>query len=112
MGKMRWAAGLLTASLLLLTAGAAWADRVPSEKVEVPRDPGARGDIAVPVTTNGFGNLGVYQGVAVRIYATPVVNAPHNPGARPVYNLPFYGGSQAFGWGEGVVSRPKSVVPH
>ncbi len=68
--------------------------------------------IAVPVTTNGYGNLGVYQGIAVRIYVTPVVDAPINPGARPVYNLPFYGASQAFGSSNGVVTRPKSVVPH
>ena len=65
------------------------------------------------MTTNGFSNLGVYQGVAVQIYTTPIVDAPRNPGARPVYNLPFYGASQAFGWSEGVVSRPKpAVVPH
>ena len=112
MNRWRWVAGPLVLGLMLLTAAACRADRVPSQKVEIPRDPGVRPVVAVPVTTNGFGNLGVYQGIAVRIYATPVVDDPKNPQARPVYNLPFYGGSQAFGSSEGVVSRPKAVVPH
>ena len=63
------------------------------------------------MTTNGFGNLGVYQGIAVRIYATPVVDEPRNPQARPVYNLPFYGASQAFGSSNGVDSRPEYFMP-
>ncbi len=107
----RWAVGLLVPVLMLLTAAAARAERVPSHKTEIPRDPGVLPVVAVPVTTNGFGNLGVYQGIAVRIYATPVVDEPRNPQARPVYNLPFYGASQAFGSSNGVDSRPKYFMP-
>jgi hypothetical protein len=35
--------------------------------------------------------------VAPRIYSSPIVDDPRNPQARPVYNLIFYGGQQAFG---------------
>ena len=112
MHRWSWAAGPLILGLMLLTTAAVRADRVPSQKTVVPRDPGDRGDITVPYLTNTNTALGVYQGVAPIIYATPVVDDPRKPGARPVYNLPFYGASQAFGDGsEGVVSRPKRVAP-
>ena len=39
MNRWRWASGPLVVSLMLLTAGAIRADRVPSEKTQVPRDP-------------------------------------------------------------------------
>ncbi len=109
--RWNWAHGSLVLGLMLMTAATIQADRVPSQKVEIPRAPGALPVVAVPVTTNGFGNLGVYQGIAVRIYATPVVDEPRNPQARPVYNLPFYGASQAFGSSNGVDSRPKYFMP-
>ena len=113
MHRWRRAVGPLVLSLMLLTAAAAQADRVPSHKTVIPRDPGVRGDITVPYLTNSNSALGVYQGVAPRIYATPIVNDPAAPQARPVYNLIFYGGTQSFGDGnEGAVSRPKAVAPH
>ena len=113
MHRWRWVAGPLVLGLMLLTAAAVRADRVPSYKTVVPRDPGVRGDITVPYLTNTGSALGVYQGVAPRIYATSIVNDPTQPQARPVYNLIFYGASQAFGGGnEGAVSLPKPVVPH
>lgn len=113
MHRWRWAAGPLALGLVLLAAGGALADRVPSQKTVIPRDPGVRGDITVPYLTNGYTALGVWQGVAPRVYATPIVNDPTNPNARPVYNLPFYGATEAFGSSnEGAVSRPKAVAPH
>ena len=113
MHRWRWLVGPLALGLLALTADAVRADRVPSQKTVVPRDPGTRGDITVPYLTNGYTALGVYQGVAPRIYASPVVNDPNAPQARPVFNLIFYGATQAFGdKNEGAVSRPKTVVPH
>jgi hypothetical protein len=113
MNHWRRVAGPLVLALMLLTTGAVWADRVPSHKTVIPRDPGVRGDITVPYTTNGYTTLGVYQGVAPRIYATPIVEDLKQPQARPVFNLIFYGATQSFGDGnEGAVSRPKPPVPH
>ena len=95
------------------TANALRADRVPSEKVISPRVPGVRGDITVPYLTNGFTTLGVYQGVAPAVYASPTVHDPVNPQIRPVFNLPFYGATRSFGGdNDGAVSRPKGRVPH
>jgi hypothetical protein len=72
-----------------------------------------RGDITVPYLTNGFTTLGVYQGVAPRIYASPTVYDPKNPQIRPVFNLPFYGATHSFGdLSDGAVSRPKPSAPH
>ena len=83
----------------MLTTSAVRADRVPSHKTVIPRDPGVRGDITVPYTTNGYTTLGVYQGVAPRIYATPIVEDLKQPQTRPVFNLIFYGATQSFGDG-------------
>ena len=84
----RWFVAL---GLILLTAVAAQAERVPSQKTEIPRDPGVRPVIAVPVTTNGYGNLGVYQGIAVAIYVTPVVDAPMTRERGPCTTCPSTG---------------------
>jgi hypothetical protein len=107
---VRWhaAAGLLVLGLFVLPANPARADRVPSSKVVVPPSTGTRVDITVPYLTDGYSNLIVNQHVQPRVYSSPVVNDPSNPQARPVYNLPFYGGSQSFGdASNGAVSRPK-----
>jgi hypothetical protein len=113
MYHLRWAVGPLVLGVLLLTANAGRADRVPSQKAVEPRDPGVRGDITVPYLTNGSTALGVYQGVAPRIYASPIVSDPKNPQARPVFNLIFYGATRALGdKSDGAVSRPKYFVPH
>ena len=112
MHRWRWAAGPLVLGLLVLTAGVLRAERVPSQKTVVPRDPGTRGDITVPYLTNGYSALGVYQGVAPRIYASPILDDPKAPQARPVYNLIFYGATQAFGdESQGAVSRRSPSRP-
>jgi len=85
---------LLVLVALLALAGTAAADRVPSRKSEGLRDPGTRGDITVPYTTNGFSTLGVWTFVGPRIYADPVVSPPKNAGVLPVYNLIYYGSKQ------------------
>jgi hypothetical protein len=54
-------------------------------------------------------NGNAFQGysVAPKIKSSPTVSDLKNPGAKPVYNLPFYGGKQAFGSGSnGAVQRP------
>ena len=113
MHRWRWALGPLVLTLMLLTTTAVRADRVPSQKTVIPRDPGARGDITVPYLTNSYSTLGVYQGVAPRIYSSPIVNDPRSPQARPVFNLIFYGATRDIGdASDGAVSRPKAVAPH
>ncbi len=104
--------GPLALALIVLTATAAWAERCPTVIVVNPPMPGAHGSIAVPVTTNGWSNINLTQFVGVQIYATPVVSDVRNPGARPVYNLPFYGGTRMIGWQDGAASRPKGIVPY
>ncbi len=105
---VRWhkAAGLLVLGLLLLPAPAR-ADRIRSGKVTNQPSSGARNDITVPYGTNGRSTLGVYQGVAPRIYSSPVADNPSEPQAKPVFNLPFYGAVQGFGGqSNGAVPRP------
>jgi hypothetical protein len=103
----RWASGLLVLGLFLLAASESRAERVPSARVPTLPTPGARPDGRVPYTTNGYSTLGVYDGVAPRIYASPMVSDPRNVGVVPVYNLPFYGGVQAFGsQSNGATPRP------
>jgi hypothetical protein len=82
--------------LSLLTAGAARADRVPSQKTFVLREPGTRGDITAPYLTDGYSTLIVNRYVAPKIYSSPIVNDPRNPGVLPGYNLPFWGGVVGF----------------
>ena len=95
MRQWQWAGGLLA---LVVAATAAQAERVPSGRVpSPPAATGPRPDITVPYTTNGYSTLGITQGVAPKIYSSPIVDDPKNPAARPVYNLPFYGGVVSFG---------------
>lgn len=108
MSYWRTAAGLLVFGLLSLPA-AARADRIPSGKVQIQPNPGARQPIAVPYTTNGSSNLGVYQGVAPRIFSSPIVSDLNDPQAKPVFNIPFYGAIQAFGTkSNGATPRPSA----
>ena len=101
-----WAGGL-AALALIVTSATARADRVPSSRVPSPPPAtGTRPDIFVPYTTNGYSTLGVWNKVEPRIYSSPIVDDPFNPGARPVYNLPFYGAVQSFGdFSNGAVER-------
>jgi hypothetical protein len=113
MNRWRWLTEPLVLVLFLFTMNAVHADRVPSQKAVLPRDPGMRGDITVPYLNNGFTTLGVYQGVAPLVYAAPTVYDPNNPQIRPVFNLPFYGATRSFGdRSDGAVSKPKPYVPH
>jgi len=82
---------LLLASLVALALAGPALARVPSTKTTIERVPGARGDITVPYTTNGFSTLGVANGVGPRIYAVSGLNAQGSPTGKPVFNLPFYG---------------------
>jgi hypothetical protein len=105
------AAAALAVSLALGSAGPARADRVPSSKVVTPPNTGSRVDISVPYLTNGRSNVGVYNGVAPRVYGSPIVDDPRNPQAKPVFNLIFYGSAQSFGdKSDGATPRPPNVL--
>src|SRR5262245_40440894 len=91
-----WIAGALLLGLWLVQAGAARADRVPSTRSSGQKSTGARQDITVPYLTTGYSAFGAYS-VAPRIYGSPIVDDPRDPGVRPVYNLIFYGAVQGFG---------------
>jgi hypothetical protein len=48
--------------------------------------------------------------VAPRVYSSPNVEDTRNPGARPVFNLPFYGSVMSFGSrSNGAVSVPGAI---
>jgi hypothetical protein len=111
MSRWRGALGLIVLGLFLLTTGPARADRTPSNRVPTYLNNGARGDITVPYTTNGISTLGVYNGVAPFYTATPIVDDPRNPGARPVYDVyAYYGASKNYGSTEGAAPR-RTPIP-
>lgn len=108
MNRSHAAAGILGLALL---AGTALADRTPSTRVpSPPAATGTRPDITVPYTTDGRSTL-MYAGkVAPRVYSSPTVDDPKNPGARPTFNLPFYGSVMSFGdKSNGAVSKPGAI---
>jgi len=105
MRPLKGLVGVLTVGIALWTVSAAFAERVPTTRTESPRANGIRPDITVPYLNNGS-NFNGYS-VAPRVYATPQVDDPANPGVRPTYNLPFYGGVMGYGDGNnGALPRP------
>ena len=96
----------LALGIVFCFAGSAFADRVPSVRSGGQKSTGARIDQTVPYLTNGKNAFQGYN-VAPQIKSSPTVSDKADPGAKPVYNLPFYGGKQAFGSGSnGAVQRP------
>jgi hypothetical protein len=106
----RWHFGTGLVALTLLGAGAARADRVPPTRVpSPPAKTGTRPDITVPYTTDGASTL-MPGRVEPKIYKSPIVDDPRNPGARPVFNLPFYGAVMSFGSrSNGAVTVPGAI---
>lgn len=108
MNRRHLGCGLLTIAFIALAAGPAVADRTPMTRNAGLRTRGVKPDLTVPYTTNGESNFGVYQGVGPQIYRSPTVDDPKVPQSRPVFNLIFYGASQAFGdRSNGATSMPK-----
>ncbi len=103
---LRWSAAAALVVAGLLAAAPARAERTPGTKTTIVPSTGARPDITVPYLTTGRSTL--MQGyVQPRIYNSPIVDDPRNPGTRPVFNLIFYGSRMSFGDQEnGAVSRP------
>jgi hypothetical protein len=107
MRHLRWSLGLLAGTIAVLAVNSAHAERVPSSKAVGPNVFPAQNNITVPYTTNGNTTLGVYQGVAPKIYSSPNVENKQYPDTKRVYNLPFWGSTQSFGdKSEGATPRP------
>src|SRR5260221_11221737 len=97
---------LLAFGFVFCFTGAAFADRLPSVRSNGQKSSGSRIDETVPYLTNGRNAFQGYN-VAPQVKSSPIVSDRADPGAKPVYNLPFYGGIQAFGSGSnGAVQRP------
>ena len=98
-----------TLAALLALVGTADAERTGITRTQGQKSTGSRIDITVPYTTNGNTAFGVYNGVAPRIYSSPIVDDPKNPQAKPVYNLPFWGAYMSFGdKSNGAAPKPKN----
>jgi hypothetical protein len=91
-----WLTGAVALGLLFLGNGLARAERTPTARTPGQRSSGARQDQSVPYLTSG-NQAFMGNGTAPRIYSSPTVDDPKNPQAKPVYNLPFYGGVQGYG---------------
>src|SRR6266436_3642352 len=96
----------LALGFVLVFADSAFADRLPSVRSSGQKSSGSRIDQTVPYLTNGKNAFQGYS-VAPQVKSSASVSDRVDPGAKPVYNLPFYGGRQAFGSGSnGAVQRP------
>jgi hypothetical protein len=105
-----WRSGLLALGVAALVVGQAAADRTPSVRERGQKSNGARTDITVPYLNNG-GDAFKGRSVAPRIYSSPVVDEPKDPGAKPVFNLIFYGSKQNFGdKSNGAGERPANTL--
>jgi hypothetical protein len=110
MNRTLMARGLATLALMLVFTASAVADRLPSVRSNGQKSSGSRIDMTVPFLNHG-GNAFQGYSVAPLIKSSPIVSDKIDPGAKPVYNLPFYGGKQAFGSGSnGAVLRTSVPV--
>jgi hypothetical protein len=91
-----WVVSLFVLGLLLAVTEPARADRTATTRSSGQKSTGARSDITVPYLTSGRSAF-ISRSVAPQIYASPVLDDPKNPQAKPVYNLIFYGAKQGFG---------------
>jgi hypothetical protein len=96
MRRISWGTGLGVVGLLLVLAGLANADRVGTQRTTGQRSNGVRNDITVPYLTSNRTTF-MNGNVAPRIYSSPIVEDSKDPGAKPVFNLPFWGAVQSFG---------------
>jgi len=87
--------GLLALGLILTCSSRLLPIRIPSVRTSGQKSSGSRIDQTVPYLTNGKNAFQGYN-VAPQIKSSPSVSDKTDPGAKPVYNLPFYGGRQAF----------------
>jgi hypothetical protein len=89
--------GIFVAGILLLASGGqAQAGRALLLRTPETRSSGMRADITVPYLTTGRSPFMTVR-VEPYIYFSPIMDDPRNPQSKPVFNLIFYGASQAFG---------------
>jgi len=95
MSRSRWVAGLIATAMLTALVGDALG-REPTQRTSGQKSSGSRSDATVPYLTTGDSAF-MGNSVGPKIYKSPIVDDPKNPGAKPVYNLIFYGAVQSFG---------------
>jgi hypothetical protein len=105
MSKFKCTITLLVGGLVLCLVARAEARRVPPTRSDGYRSNGARNDVTVPYLTSGRSTF-MSGSVAPRIYSSPILDYPRDPGAKPVFNLIFWGAVQAFG------DRSNGAVPY
>ncbi|HZT78849.1 MAG TPA: hypothetical protein VFA26_01400 [Gemmataceae bacterium] len=109
MRGVRWAAAVPALALAVWLAAPAPSQAGKTYLAVSPgyRSSGARADITVPYTTDGYSTR-MHGVVAPKVYASPVVDDPKRPQSKPVFNLIFYGAKQSFGdRSNGATPRPK-----
>src|SRR5258708_37533528 len=84
---------LLAFGFIFAFAGTAFADRLPTVRTSGQKSSGSRIDETVPYLTNGRNAFQGYN-VAPLVKSSPTVSDKTDPAAKPLYNLPFYGGKQ------------------
>jgi hypothetical protein len=108
--QRRIGAAAVLAGVLALWAGPARGERTPGTKTTNAPNTGARLDLSVPYLTTGRSTL-MPGAVAPRIYASPIVEDPKNPQAKPVFNLIFYGSAMSYGdQSNGATQRPANQL--
>ena len=109
--RTAFATGLLLLFLVPQTAPAQ-AVRALSTRTQGWRSSGSRPDITVPYLTTGYTAFMRDRYVGVRIYWAPMADDLFLPDVRPAYNLPFWGGIQAFSTrANGVMPTGLAVTP-
>jgi len=102
----------LLAILVLPGVGSAQGSKVLTTRTAGWRSTGSRGDITVPYLTTGTTAFIRGNYVGVRIYSATMVDDLYLADVRPVYNLPFWGGMQAFSTrANGVMPTGLAVTP-
>jgi hypothetical protein len=92
---MKKLAALLALGITIFASADALA-RTPTMRTTGQRDPGVKGDHAVPYLTTG--NSAFFSGfVGPQIISCQNVIDPVSSNAKPVYNIIFYGAKQSFG---------------
>jgi hypothetical protein len=88
--------GVLALALMMALSVPAWGSKLSTQRVNSYKCYGAAGNIRVPYMTTGNSVFMRNGYTSPLIYRAPGVDNPYNPGARPGYNLPFYGARMGF----------------
>ncbi len=112
MRRWPWLTGAVLLGVLFIGKGDARAERTATQRTSGQYSTGARRDTSVPYLTTGRSTFMSGSSVAPKVYASPTVDDPRNPQAKPVYNIIFYGSVQSFGdRSNGATPRSTPLTP-